>query len=197
MNNQTSIQAKQTGTDLSAFNVDTYSAGPTWKVLVWFLINYFLFNTRVPWPYSFKCSLLRLFGAKIGKGVVIKTLVRIKKPWCLVIGNNSWIGESVWIDNLENVFIGSNVCISQGAMLLTGNHDYTLPSFPYRLGTIRIEDGVWIGAKAIVCPNVVCKSHSILTVQSVASKEMLAWTIYSGNPATIVRDRKMLQTKKV
>jgi putative colanic acid biosynthesis acetyltransferase WcaF len=132
-----------------------------------------------------------MFGATVGKGLVIKSLVRIKNPWRLSIGDHCWIGESVWIDNLEYVNIGNNVCLSQGAMLLTGNHDYTISNFPYRSKGITIEDGVWIGAKSVVCPGVICKSHSILTVNSVASKVMEDYTIYSGNPATPLRERKM------
>ena len=127
----------------------------------------------------------------MGTGLVIKTKVRIKNPWRLTVGDNCWIGESVWIDNLENVDIGNNVSISQGAMLLTGNHDYTISNFPYRLGKIILEDGVWVGAQSVVCPGVICKSHSILTVNSVASKNLEAWSIYAGNPAAFIRPRKM------
>ena len=134
--------------------------------------------------------MLRSFGAKIGDGLIIKPKVRIKNPWRLIIGNHCWIGESVWIDNLEDVTIGNNVSLSQGAMLLTGNHDYTLIDFSYRLGKIVLEDGVWIGARAVVCPGVVCKSHSILTVNSVANKQLKELGIYSGNPAVWVRERK-------
>lgn len=178
-------------TDLSTFETGTYKAGPRLKVFIWYLINYYIFDSALPWPYKWKQALLRLFGAQVGKGLVIKPKVRIKNPWRLVIGDNCWIGESVWIDNLENVSLGNNISISQGAMLLTGNHDYTSSNFPYRLGKIKIEDGVWIGAQAVVCPGVICKSHAILTVNSVATKELAAWSIYAGNPATYVRERKM------
>ncbi len=177
-------------TDLSKFTIGDYNAGPKWKVFVWHFINYLIFNSAFPWPYKFKSFLLSLFGAKVGKGLVIKTKVRIKNPWRLVVGENCWIGESVWIDNLENVSIGNNVCLSQGAMLLTGNHDYTLSDFPYRLGKIILEDGVWIGAQSIVCPGITCRSHAILTVNSVATKELLPWTINAGNPAVYMRERK-------
>src|SRR5687768_1738963 len=120
--------------DLSKFHIGRYKAGPKWKVMIWYFFNYYFLNTAFPWPYSFKRNLLKLFGARIGKGLVIKPGVRIKNPWRLTIGENCWIGESVWIDNLEDVEIGDNVCISQGTILLTGNHDYTISNFPYRLG---------------------------------------------------------------
>ncbi len=178
-------------TNLSQFNTGSYKAGARWRVLFWYPLNYFVFDSSIPWPYSIKVGLLKLFGAKIGKGLIIKTNVRIKNPWRLSIGDNCWIGESAWIDNLEEVTIGSNVCISQGAMLLTGNHDYTQIDFAYRLDKITIEDGVWIGAQSVVCPGVTCLSHSILTVNSVATKNLDARCIYSGNPAMYVRQRKI------
>ena len=178
-------------TDLSKFDVGDYKAGPALKVIIWYFVNYYVFNSSFPWPYKLKIGLLRLFGAKVGRGLIIKTNVRIKNPWRLSIGEHCWIGESVWIDNLEDVSIGNNVSISQGAMLLTGNHDYTISSFPYRLGKIVLEDGVWVGAQSVVCPSVTCKTHSILTVNSVATKDLDAWGIYAGNPAAFVRQRKM------
>lgn len=177
--------------DLSKFDRGEYRSGPKLKVLIWYFVNYYVFDSSFPWPYNFKKKLLRLFGARVGDGLVIKPKVRIKNPWRLTIGDNCWIGESVWIDNLENVDIGNNVSISQGAMLLTGNHDYTSNNFAYRLERIRIDDGVWIGARSVVCPGVSCKSHSILTVNSVANKNLEAWNIYSGNPAIYVRDRQL------
>ncbi|GAB3925964.1 WcaF family extracellular polysaccharide biosynthesis acetyltransferase [Mucilaginibacter myungsuensis] len=178
-------------TDLSLFDKGSYTAGPKLKVLIWYVVNYTIFNSAIPWPSSLKTKILRLFGATIGSGLNIKPKVRIKNPWRLVVGNNCWIGESVWIDNLENVTIGNNVCLSQGAMLLTGNHDFTVSSFPYRLGKIEIQDGVWIGAKSVVCPGVTCESHSILTVNSVATKNLSAWHIYGGSPSTFIKIRKI------
>ena len=81
--------------------------------------------------------------------MVIKPSVNIKYPWRLTIGSFVWIGEGVWIDNLENVVIGDNVCISQGAMLLCGNHNYKKTTFDLIVGSITLEDGVWVGAQSV------------------------------------------------
>ena len=121
---------RKSSIDLAKFDIGDYKAGPKIKVFIWFFVNYYIFDSVFPWPYKFKKLLLVWFGASIGKGLVIKPKVRIKYPWRLSIGNNCWIGESVWIDNLEDVFVGNNVSISQGALLLTGNHDYTKIEFP-------------------------------------------------------------------
>ena len=133
--------------------------------------------------------MLRAFGATLGKGVVIKPKINIKYPWLLKIGDYSWIGEKVWIDNLVPVTITGNCCISQGAMLLTGNHDYKKASFDLITGEIKLEEGVWVGAKATVCPGVTMASHSILAVGSVLSQDTEAYTIYRGNPALAVKKR--------
>jgi len=132
-----------------------------------------------------------MFGAKIGKGVVLKPHINIKYPWRLSIGNYSWIGEGAWIDNLEDVVIQEHCCISQGAMLLCGNHNYKKPSFDLITGKIVLEDGVWIGAKSIVCGGVVCKSHSVLNAGSLASEQLEAYAIYQGNPAVKIKVREI------
>jgi len=170
--------------DLSTFNNAWYKPGKNVFVrTLWYFTNViFLLNPWCPGS-TIKVFVLKIFGAKIGKGVVIKPSVNIKYPWRLKIGNYVWIGEKVWIDNLANVMIGNNVSISQGAMLLCGNHNYKKKSFDLIIGDITIEEGVWIGAKSTVTAGVTCKSHAILSVNSVASKDLNAYTIYRGNPA--------------
>lgn len=161
------------------------------KTALWYFVNALF--VRASWnPFmGIKVWLLRLFGARIGKRICIKNNVIIKSPWNLVIGDDCWIGEGCWIDNLDKVVIGDNVCVSQGAMLLTGNHDYTVSSMPYRNAPIDIEDGAWIGARATVCPGVTVRRNAILTVGSTATGDMEANGIYQGNPATRVRERKI------
>src|SRR5919199_3372446 len=170
-------------TDLSRFNNSWYNPGPKWKVLLWFLANSVFLNSYLPIPVAIKIAVLKLFGAQVGTGVMIKPSVNIKYPWLLRIGNYVWIGEQVWIDNLSQVVLGNNVCLSQGAMLLTGNHNYSVPTFDLNTRPITIEDGVWIGAKSIVCPGVRCESHAVLAVNSVATHSLSAYGIYQGNPA--------------
>jgi len=122
---------------------------------------------------------------------MIKPNVTIKYPWFLKIGDYTWIGEQVWLDSLASITIGSNCCISQGALLLTGNHDYTKVSFDLIIGKIVLEDGVWIGAKSVVCPGVICFTHSVLAVGSVATKNLDTYSIYQGNPAIFKKKRIM------
>jgi putative colanic acid biosynthesis acetyltransferase WcaF len=177
--------------NLSQYNNLWYRPGSGFKRFVWHYIHALFFNSGIFPFYGLKVFLLRLFGAKVGKGVLIKPHVTIKYPWFLEIADFTWIGEQVWIDNLGLVKIGSNVCISQGVYLLTGNHDYKKPGFDLIVKNITIEDGVWIGAKSVVCPGVVCKTHSILSVGSILSTNMEPYAIYRGNPAVKVADREI------
>lgn len=176
-------------TKLSKYNNSWYRPGSKVKIVCWNLINILFFLNPFSFYSPLKVWLLRVFGASIGQGVVIKPQVTIKYPWLLSIQDHVWIGEKVWIDNLAQVDIHANVCISQGAMLLTGNHNYKSVSFDLVIGSIMLEEGVWIGAQAVVCPGVSCGIHSILTVGSVASKNLEPYSIYQGNPAIKIRNR--------
>ena len=175
--------------DLSAYDNRWYKPGRKPTRAIWFLVNALVMRSSWIPSSTLRVLLLKMFGARIGKGVVLKSNVNIKYPWKLRVGDNAWIGEGVWIDNLGDVEIGANVCLSQGAMLLCGNHNYKIESFDLIVGNITLEDGVWIGAQSVVCPGVSCKSHAVLTVCSVATSNLEAFGVYRGNPATRVRTR--------
>lgn len=184
------MQEKMKEVRLDTFTTGNFDKGAGFiKQTLWYFVNALL--VRASWnPFmGIKIALLKAFGAKIGNGLVIKNNVCIKFPWKLTIGEHVWLGERCWIDNLDSVTIGNHVCISQGALLLTGNHDYTISSMPYRNAPIVIEDGAWIGAKTTVCPGVNVHKNAILTVGSVATKDMEESGIYQGNPAKKIRER--------
>jgi len=177
---------------LDLYNNSWYNTGAgVFKRLLWFVVNVLFFQNPLNLSSGSKVLLLRLFGAKVGKGVNIKPSINIKYPWLLDIGDFVWIGEEVWVDNLVKVSIGNHVCLSQGAMLLTGSHNYKLNTFDLIAKEIVLEEGVWIGAKSTVCPGIVCKSHSVLAVNSVATQDLEEYGIYQGNPAIWKRKREI------
>ena len=177
-------------TDLSKFQNHGYDHGRGLLIRgIWILVSRVFFQSSVPYPYAVKTILLRLFGAKIGRKVILKPGIHIKHPWKLEVSDSVWIGERVWIDNLAMVTIHSNVCISQGAYLCTGNHDFKSPTFGLITKPILLEEGVWIGAFACLGPGVTAKSHSILNMGSVQTKDMEAYGIYQGNPAELKTKR--------
>ena len=177
--------------DLSSFNNTWYKPGRgAFTRFMWYWVNACYFKSSFPFN-GVKIFWLKVFGAKIGSGVVVKPGVNIKYPWRLTVGNNVWIGEKVWIDNLGDVLIEDNVCISQGAFLLCGNHDYKKTTFDLMVGNITLKQGTWIGAKSTVCPGITAGSHSVLTVGSVATSDLEEYTIYQGNPAVAVKKREI------
>lgn len=176
--------------NLANYNNSWYSHGNSVTIRsVWILLSRIFINTSLPFPTFFKVALLRLFGAKVGENCVIRTNVKIKYPWYLEIGSNVWIGESVWIDNLVLVKIDNNVCISQGAYIFTGNHNYKKSTFDLIVSGVILSKGVWIGAKAIVGPGVNCLENSILTAGSSTFSDLDSGGIYQGCPAEFKRFR--------
>ena len=177
---------------LNQYTNNWFQPGNRIKIRIWYFMNLFIIVNKWNPSSKLRIFILKLFGANIGTGVLIKPGVNIKYPWFLTIGNFSWIGEDVWIDNLDQVTIGANCCISQGAMLLCGNHNFKKSTFDLIVKPITLEDGVWIGAHTTVCPGVVAKSHSVLTVGSIISSTMEPYGIYKGNPAMLISHREII-----
>jgi putative colanic acid biosynthesis acetyltransferase WcaF len=184
-------EQKKTIPQLRDFNNTPFSRGRSIFVeLIWIALSWVFVQSHIPGS-THRRFLLKLFGAGIGSDVIIKPGVRVKFPWRLSIGDNSWIGEDVWIDNLGDVEIGDNCCISQGAYFCTGDHDWSRVAFDLKVGKIRIEDGAWVAAKSILGPNVVVGTGAVLTIGSVATTCLEPWGVYKGNPAVAVSKRKL------
>lgn len=176
---------------LSKFNNDEFNRGRSRLVeTCWRVVEGMLFNSWLPGS-GWRVQLLRLFGASVGSGAVIKPHVRIKFPWKLKIGDHSWIGEDVWIDNLAMVSIGSNCCISQGAYLCTGSHRWNRETFDLVTKPIVINDQCWIGAKSRVAPGVVVEMGAVLVMGSTAVCNLQSMGIFQGNPAKLVKVRSL------
>lgn len=176
--------------NLSQFDNASFDRGRSRIVeLAWMVASALLFRHSLAIWSGIKVAALRAFGARVGSGVIIKPSVQIKFPWKLAIGDHVWICEHVWIDNLDTVTIGSDVCLSQGAMLLCGTHDYKRATFDLITRPITVEDGAWVCARAIVCPGVQVGSNAVLTAGSVATNSLESNVIHQGNPAMPKRTR--------
>ncbi|MHB8644066.1 MAG: WcaF family extracellular polysaccharide biosynthesis acetyltransferase [Gaiellaceae bacterium] len=157
--------------------------------LLWLAADALVMRNPLVLSYALKRALLRLFGARVGRNVIVKQSVQIKCPWHLTIGDNAWIGEHTWIDNFVDVRIGANACISQGAYLCTGNHDWSDPGMGRVVEPVVVEDGAWVGAFARVAPGVVVGREAVVTLGSVLVTNAEPGGIYAGNPAQRIRER--------
>lgn len=139
---------------------------------LWWVVRSLLFAPWFPIPSFLKRAALRLFGAKVGKGVVIRSRVNITFPWKLTIGDHVWIGDEVLILSLASVTIGSHVCISQRAFLCTGSHRFSSENFDLVTEPISIGEGSWIAANVFICPGVTLAPGTQCKAGAVVSKSV-------------------------
>ena len=170
--------------DLSQTHDGGYAPGRPYLVrALWLVIEAFVLLNPVLVSYGVKVWVLRRFGAQIGNGVIMKPGVHVKYPWRLTVGDNCWLGERCWIDNMEDVTLGANVVVSQGAYLCTGNHDWSHPGLPLAPRPIVVRDGAWIGAGAAVAPGRTIAEGSVLALGAVCLEDTEPYGVYVGNPA--------------
>ncbi|MGF6769074.1 putative colanic acid biosynthesis acetyltransferase WcaF [Paraburkholderia sp. GAS199] len=156
--------------------------------LIWFVLEACVINNKLL-PLSFvRVGLLRLFGAKVGRGCRFVHPVRVKAPWNLEVGDNCWFGVDVWIYNQALIRIGSNVCVSQGTFLSAGSHDMST-TMDLRVAPIVIEDGVWITSKCVVQMGVTIGRSAVVTPLSVVHRSLEPEGVYGGNPCRFLRNR--------
>lgn len=113
-------------------------------------------------PAFLRPGILRIFGANVGQRVLIRHRVRIQWPWKLGIGDDCWIGEGVWLMNLEPITIEHDVCVSQEAFLCTGAHRPADPFFAFDNGPIAVRSGAWIGARALILRGAVVEAGQVV-----------------------------------
>lgn len=158
-------------------------------VQLWWFTDFFFFKPSPQIMYGWRRFLLRLFGAKIGKSVIIRPSVTITYPWKISIGDYSWIGDNVELYSLGEIEIGKNVVISQRSYLCAASHNYTKEDFPIWSKKITIEDECWLATDVYVAPGVTIGNGTVVGARSSVFKNLPAERICFGNPATVIRKR--------
>jgi len=159
-------------------------------VQFWWLVSYLLFKPSPQFLYSWRRFLLRIFGAKIGKNVIIRPTVTITYPWKLNIGDYSWIGDDVVLYTLGEIYIGRNTVISQRSYICTGSHDYTKSNFLIYAKKIIIEDSCWLATDVFVAPGITIKSNTVVGSRSSVYNNLPKNSICIGNPAKAIKERR-------
>jgi putative colanic acid biosynthesis acetyltransferase WcaF len=177
---------------LDRYTVGQYLPGATlWQQVAWYYLGSPIVSSYWLLSSNFKCWVLRCFGAQIGAGVRIKPGLKVKFPWRLVVGEFVWLGENCWIDNVAMVTIDSHACLSQDVYLCTGNHDWSSPTFDLQDAPIHIGESCWLAARATVGPGVEFGRGAVLCLGSVTGRSLAPMTIYAGNPAQAIKERKL------
>ena len=176
---------------LNKYSSKDFSRGRSRGVeLLWLMISGFFISSWLPGS-SWRVFTLSIFGARIGRSVVIKPGLVVKFPWRLSVGDHSWLGERLWVDNLGEVVIHSNVCISQGVYLCTGSHDWAEEKFDLIVRPIEIKSHAWICAMAVIGPGVCINEGAIVALGAIAVKDVLPWMIYQRDGSGKLRNTRL------
>lgn len=179
--------------DLNLFQIpDGFRGRGPATVQIWWIVQALLFSTSPQVLYGWRRFLLRTFGAKIGKGVIIRPSVRITYPWKLSIGDNCQIGDRVELYTLGEIKIGANSVISQDCYICAGGHDPARPDFAIYQAPISIEDQVWLAAGCFVMPGVTIGKGTVAMVRSLIANNTLEGAVVAGTPARQTKTRDAL-----
>jgi putative colanic acid biosynthesis acetyltransferase WcaF len=168
------------------YSPGTYLRRAAWR-LAWLTVWHMTY-WRIP---GIRSAILRLFGARVGRGTALRASTWIEMPWQLTLGDRCLIGGDVNIYNLGEISIGDDTVVSQGAHLCAGTHDYMDPSFPLQRQPIRIGKQVWIAAEAFVAAGVTIGDGAVIGARAVVTSDVEPWTIVAGNPARPIKKRDM------
>jgi putative colanic acid biosynthesis acetyltransferase WcaF len=150
---------------------------PPIVILSWIIVEYLFVTNPLQLSTKVRAIALKSFGAKIGQGVILRPRLRVKFPWNLQVGDNSWIGEGVWIHNQDKVTIGQDVCISQETFITTGSHafrhDMALVTKP-----VVIEAGAWVCSRAIITMGSQIGKSAVIPAGSIVSSYVPQGEIY-------------------
>ena len=178
--------------DLNQYNTSEFDFGrPKWFILLWWLVQGITFPLSLHNFSNFRCFILKLFGAKIGKRVVIRPSARIIYPWKITIGDDTWIGSQVTLYSVDKIIIGSQCVVSQKSYLCTGSHKTDDPTFSLTTAPIRIGNGVWIATDCFIAPGVQIGANSIIGARSSVFRNIPNNKMAFGSPCRVHRSRVM------
>jgi len=195
-NNPDPILNAEPWVDLRRYDQSDFDRGrPSWFILLWWFVQAIAFPLTLHNTHALRCALLRLFGAKIGKGVVVRPTARFTYPWKVEIGDYSWIGDEVVFYSLDRISIGSHCIISQKCYLCTGSHDFQDPTFKLKTAPIAVGNGVWLATDCFVAPGVKIGANAVVGARSSIFKDIPNRQVAWGNPCHSRYPREMRETE--
>lgn len=175
---------------LNLYNQEGYDRGRNGAiVLLWWFVQATLFRCSPQPLYGFRRWLLRLFGARIGKGVKIRPSACFTYPWKVSIGDHSWIGDRAELYSLDRIEIGAHCVVSQRSYLCTGSHDMTDAAFGLIVRPVRLLDGAWVASDVFVCPGVTIGTMAVAAARSTVMRDIPAEEVHAGTPARFIKWR--------
>ena len=178
--------------DLTTYDQSDYDRGrPGWYVLLWWLVQGVVFPLTPQPLYGVRRSVLRWFGAQVGRGVVVRPSARFTYPWKVSIGDHSWIGDGVTVYSLDRVTIGCHCVVSQDTYLCTGSHDIADPAFGLQVAPIAISNGAWVATACFIAPGVTVGANAVVGARSNVFADVAAGQVAWGSPCKARYPRPM------
>lgn len=182
--------------DLRRYDQSWFNRGrPGWYIFLWWFVQGIAFPLTPHFCNGWRCTILRLFGAQIGKNVLIRPTARFTYPWKITIGDYSWIGDDVVLYSLDEIYIGTHCVISQKSYLCTGSHDFHDPAFGLKTGKITIGNGAWVAADCFVGIGVEIGSNTVIGARSSVFTDMPAGQVCWGSPCLPQYPRQLEQER--
>lgn len=167
---------------------ETETEIPRAKEALWRLAEWAVITNSLQPSSALRVAVLRAFGATIGSRVIIRPRTRIRFPWNLAVGDDTWIGEGVWISNRAQVTIDSDVVVSQETFITTGSHaaatDMRVVASP-----VHLHSGVWLTARCLVLGGVELGRSALVTPGTIVAESVPAGSVYGTAKATVLRPR--------
>lgn len=176
--------------DMSEFKSEHSFSDKTTRAL-WSVIWVLFFRPTCRFAHAWRCFLLRLFGARIGRSVRVYPSTRVWAPWNLIMGDYSCLGDHVNCYSVGRIDIGDHAMISQYSYLCSATHDITDYQMPLLVEDIAVGNGAWVCADVYVGPGVTIGEGAVAGARSVVVRDVPAWTVVGGNPATEISKREL------
>jgi putative colanic acid biosynthesis acetyltransferase WcaF len=178
--------------DLARFRLPPNFRGrPAWFVQLWWVMQATGFAWSPQLFYGWRRFLLRLFGAKIGRGAMIRPSVKVTYPWKLTLGNYAWVGDNVVLYTLGEIDIGDDAVVSQSSYLCTGSHDEARPGFDIFAKPIKVEREAWVATDVFIAPGVTIGAGAVVGARSSVFQNIPADMVAMGHPARVIRRRRV------
>ncbi|MGF7081426.1 putative colanic acid biosynthesis acetyltransferase [Mucilaginibacter sp. UYCu711] len=175
-------------------NTDTHT-GPSFTLrnrvsrVIWGFTYVLFFQYSPKTFFKWRAFILRIFGAKVGRGVHIYPKVKIWAPWNIELKDQCGIASGAILYSQGKITIGGKAVISQGAHLCAGTHDYTVMGFPLVIKPIIIGDDAWIAAEVFIHAGVTIGDGCVIGARAVVNKDMPSWMVCAGHPCVAIKKR--------
>lgn len=182
---------------LDASAAGTFDGGPTYSVSnrafrgLWSL-TWLLLAAWTPPPFNrWRLFLLRAFGAKVAPESFVYGSARIWYPPHLELNKHSRIAPGVTVYSVAKVTLEDYAIVSQGTHLCSAGHDIEDAYFQTVARPITICKRAWVAAEAFIGPGVTVGEGAVLGARGCAFRDLEPWTVYVGNPARVIKRRKI------